>query len=140
MRVVFDTNTVISALLFRGETSWLVAHWRGNDILSLVSVSTEREFLRVLAYPKFGLSQAQITAFAQCYLPNTERVEIEPNTTNNSWSCRDPEDSKFIELAIVGKADVLVTGDRDLLSMNKQSPFVIETPAIYRVRQLNAKK
>jgi len=50
MRVVFDTNTVISALLFRGSVAWLVTHWQSKTITPLASQETAQEFLRVLAY------------------------------------------------------------------------------------------
>jgi len=57
MRVVFDTNTVISALLFGGSLGWLVAHWQNELVTPLVSRETAQELLRVLGYPKFGLSR-----------------------------------------------------------------------------------
>jgi len=59
MRVVFDTNTIVSALLFRGATSWLVEHWQSGEVTLMVSRETARELLRVLTYPKFGLLPAQ---------------------------------------------------------------------------------
>ena len=61
-RVVFDTNTVVSALLFGGALSWLVEHWRSRVSVPLVSRATAGEFLRVLHYPKFGLSDAETEA------------------------------------------------------------------------------
>ena len=64
IRVVFDTNTVISALLFGGALSWLVPHWQLRVSVPLVSCATADEFLRVLRYPKFGLSDADSDAFA----------------------------------------------------------------------------
>ena len=75
MRVVFDTNTVISALLFRGSMAWLVAHWQSNTIIPLASQQTAHEFLRVLGYPKFKLTEQQIHDFAARYLPYVERIE-----------------------------------------------------------------
>jgi len=76
MRVVFDTNTVISALLFGGALSWLVQHWHSRVSVSLVSRATADEFLRVLGYPKFGLTVAQSEAFAARYLPAI--AELQP--------------------------------------------------------------
>jgi predicted nucleic acid-binding protein len=49
MRVVFDTNTVVSALLFRGALSWLVEHWRDREVAPLVCRETANELARVLA-------------------------------------------------------------------------------------------
>jgi hypothetical protein len=48
--------------------------------------------------------------------------------------CRDKNDQQFLDLAQSGKADLLVTGDRDLLALSGQTSFLIETPQAYRVR------
>ena len=90
-------------------------------------------FLRVLSYPKFGLSELQIEAIASSYLPYAERIDVDPSTVQVP-QCRDPADQMFLVLAEVGRADVLVTGDRDLLSMQGQVRFAVEAPAAFRVR------
>ena len=131
MRVVFDTNTVISALLFgHGQLSWLREHWRSNDVVSLVSRPTVAEFIRVLAYPKFDLDKAEIEALLADYLPFTEAVTV--SSRAQSTKCRDIDDQMFVDLAIQGQADILVTGDRALLAMN--FGVAIEKPADYRRR------
>ena len=133
MRLVFDTNTVVSALLFgRGQLSWLREHWRGNDVVALVSRPTVDELIRVLAYPKFNLDKVEIEALLADYLPFTEPVAVSPQA--QSPQCRDINDQMFIDLAIQGQADVLVTGDRALLAMN--FGVVIENAADYRRRLL----
>jgi predicted nucleic acid-binding protein len=54
VRVVFDTNTVLSALLFgRGRLAWLRQVWRQGMVVPIVSAATRAEIERVLAYPKF---------------------------------------------------------------------------------------
>ena len=72
MRVVFDTNTLISALLFRGHSSFLVELWQNKTLTVLASNDSIAEFLRVLNYPKFKLSILQIEAIAKQYLPYVE--------------------------------------------------------------------
>lgn len=133
IRVVFDTNTVISALLFRGELSWLVDHWRSGVSTILLSRAVANELLRVLHYSKFGLSEAQIEASAALFLPFAQRIEIDAGALSVP-QCRDPADRMFLALADAGRADVLVTGDKDLLILQGQTRFVIETPAEYRAR------
>lgn len=57
-RVVFDTTTVVSALLFAsGRLAWLREHWREEKCTPLLSRATAEELTRVLGYPKFRLSQ-----------------------------------------------------------------------------------
>jgi uncharacterized protein len=132
-RVVFDTNTVISALLFRGQLSWLVEHWRSGLSITLISRPVANELLRVLHYPKFALSEPQIEALASLYLPYAERIEVDP-TAVTVPQCADPGDQMFLELVEAGRADVLITGDRDLLSMRGRIDGAIETPATFRKR------
>lgn len=133
MRVVFDTNTIVSALLFRGVTSWLVGHWQSGEATPLISRETARELLRALAYPEFSLSPAQAEAVATRYLRFAERVEF-AGEDNSLPLCRDPDDQVFIRLAVAGRADLLVSGDKDLLDLRGATPFAIETPTEYRRR------
>ena len=133
VRVVLDTNTVISALLFRGELSWLVEHWRSGASIPLISRPVANELLRVLHYPKFALSESQIEAAASLYLPLAERVDVDAGDVSTA-PCRDPADQMFRALAEYGRADVLVTGDLDLLFMQSSIRCAIETPAAYRAR------
>jgi putative PIN family toxin of toxin-antitoxin system len=79
------------------------------------------------------LSVSQIEAAASLYLPFAERVDIDAGAASKV-TCRDPADQMFVTLAEYGRADVLVTGDEDLLSMQGQMRCTIETPAAYRVR------
>ena len=131
MKVVFDTNTVVSALLFeRGRLSWLRAHWQRQDVTVLASRATVDELIRVLAYPKFRLDKADIEALLADYLPYTTAVMAAH--ASGSPRCKDPDDQVFVDLALAGKADVLVTGDQALLEINLG--IAVESAAMYRGR------
>jgi putative PIN family toxin of toxin-antitoxin system len=96
VRVVFDTNTVVSALLFEhGRLSWLREHWRRDDVAVLVSRPTVEELIRVLAYPKFALDRSEIDALLADYLPFTEPVVVAPQA--RAPKCRDKDDRMFVE-------------------------------------------
>ena len=113
LRVVLDTNVVVSALLFGGgRLGWLVDAWRSQTITPLASKETVLEILRVLAYPKFHLSAAERETVAGAYLPFVETTQV-PNT-KCTVKCRDLDDLKFFMLANVSKADYLVSGDDDI--------------------------
>lgn len=117
MRVVFDTNTVVSALLFKhGQLSWLRDHWRSGAVAALVSRPTVDELIRVLTYPKFDLDKVEIEALLTDYLPYTIAVTVPPQP--QSPKCSNINDQMFVDLAIQGQADILVTGDRALLVMD----------------------
>lgn len=132
LRVVFDTNTVLSALLFScGRLAWLRSHWREGECIPLISRATAAELARVLAYPKFRLSPDDRLELLADYLPYCKTIEQEERCP---LLCRDVNDQPFLDLAQSGKADMLVTGDRDLLSLAGQTAFQIETPDAYRRR------
>jgi putative PIN family toxin of toxin-antitoxin system len=116
-RVVIDTNLVLSALVFAGgRLAPLRLAWQDQRVLPLVSRATAAELIRALAYPKFKLAAHEQEELLADYLPycKTVRIPVPPPATP---PCRDPFDVPFLELALAGKADALVTGDKDLLSL-----------------------
>ena len=128
-RLVIDTSVLLSALLFpAGALTWIRAAWRADRIRPLASRDTTAEFLRALAYPKFQLTAAEREHLLDDYLPCCETVVI-PNPPPRVPPCRDPFDRHFPELAIAGRADALVTGDRDLLALGDSFAIPILTPA-----------
>ncbi len=130
--MVFDTATVVSALVFAdGRLAWLRSHWQGGECVPLISTLTTTELTRVLAYPKFQLSVDDRRELLAEYLPFCEVVTT---TRKCKILCRDVKDQPFLDLAQSGKAERLVSGDRDLLVLAGKTPLVIETPEAYRVR------
>lgn len=128
-RLVLDTSVLLSALLFpAGAVTWIRAAWRAGRIRPLASRDTTAEFLRVLAYPKFRLTAAERQDLLDDYLPCCETVAI-PDPPPRVPPCRDPLDLPFLELAISGRADALVTGDLDLLALGDSFGIPILTPA-----------
>lgn len=116
-RVVLDTNLVLSALLFsNGRLAALRLGWQSVRFVPLVSAATTTELLRVLACPKFKLSTDDQQQLLADYLPCCQSVRM-PQRSPRLPQCRDPDDQMFVELAEAGKADLLVTGDKDLLAL-----------------------
>lgn len=135
MKVVLDTNTVVSALLFpSGRLGKLRSLWTDGRARPLVSTATADELIRALAYPKFGLSEEDIQVALAAYLPFTETMEVRLVGRAKRLRCRDPHDQAFVELAYAGDADVLVSGDKDLLALADETPFPIETPREFLAR------
>ncbi len=99
--------------------------------MPLLSGETAAELARVLAYPKFRLSQDDRHELLAEYLPHCEVVEV---TKRCAAACRDVKDQPFLDLAQSGKADLLVSGDADLLVLAEKTRFGIETPDAYRSR------
>ena len=116
-RLVLDTNVVLSALVFGGGTAGRLRRlWQQGAFVPLASTATAQELVRVLAYPKFGLSAADQEELLADYLPYATTVRI-PEPAPRVPLCRDPLDVPFLHLAVAGKAQLLVSGDRDLLAL-----------------------
>lgn len=114
-RAVLDTNVVLSALLFGGARAAQVrAAWMDGRFIPLASAATAQELVRVLAYPKFKLTASEQQDLLADYIPWIQVVRI-PDPPPATPPCRDPFDLPFLHLAIAGRADVLVSGDKDLL-------------------------
>lgn len=135
LRVVLDTNVVLSSLLFRsGRMSWLSDALHGGEFVPLISRECVVELLRVLTYPKFKLSEMEQKAVLGAYLPFAETVHIPDRKLTTLPKCRDKDDVKFMVLAHVGKADCLVSGDLDLLELANLTKFCILSPEEFHDR------
>ena len=125
LRVVVDTNVLLSALLFGGQPGRLRDLWVEGRIVPLVSQETFAEFNKVLYYPKFDLAPAEITMLIEEeWLPYAQVIEV---TEDAAGTCRDSRDDKFLALAASGDASYLVTGDKDLLVLKVFSKTSILT-------------
>jgi len=127
LKVVLDTNTVISALYHHGDTRRLSDHWRQGRLRLLASPAIVAEYVRVMAYPKF---QADPDTAAR-----TLNADLLPFLTpatpfqgNLPAPCRDPDDDAFLRAALGGRADWLITGDKALLTLHGRYPFEILRP------------
>ncbi len=126
LRVVLDTNVVVSALLFsRGRLAWLRQAWQQGRFIALISRPVAEELMAVLAYPKFKLNSGEQRELLADYLPWCEIVSLPPELPAVA-DCRDTDDLKFLALAQVARADFLVSGDKDLLALapGHQPPII----------------
>jgi putative PIN family toxin of toxin-antitoxin system len=123
---VFDTNVLVSALLFDRSTPAQAFFVALNVGEILVSADTIAELNDVLGREKFTqyVSEEERTRFLQSLLHEARLVEIREEIR----ACRDPKDDKFLELAVNGEADCIVSGDEDLLSLDPFRGIPILTP------------
>ena len=117
IRAVLDTNVIISALLFSGPPSQLVSAWQSSRLRPVVSAPILDESIRVLAYPKFELTSAQIRGLIEEeLLPFIETVKVIPSAVSK---IQDPDDAKFITCATTAGVRCLISEDDDLLSLHR---------------------
>ena len=134
-RVVLDTNSVVSALIFNaGRLAWIHHAWQHQQLQPLVCRETASELLRVLAYPKFKLSTREQQELLADFLPYADVVEL-PEPWPDLPVCRDGKDQVFLVLAHVGRADALITGDADIPAMREDFPGLIMAAEAFAARQ-----
>lgn len=135
MRVVLDTNLLLSGLMFPdGAPGRVVAAWRAARFDVVMSVHQLAEIGRVLAYPRIrrvlGWDDQRIEKFIRQIYVRVQIVDLHGITVEVP---ADPDDAPILATLVAGKADVLVTGDGDLLALHERFP--IQTPSEF-VRRL----
>ena len=127
VKVVVDTNVLVSALLFGGKPGKLIPLWQRGKIRPLASKEIIDEYLRVITYPKFKLAEEEINFLLyQEILPYFEVIDVE---SGPRIIIKDSEDDKFIRCALAGKAKCIVSGDRHLLAIKTYRKIKILTPS-----------
>ena len=127
-RLVVDTNVFVSALLFGGVASRLVSLWQMQRVVYLLSRSILEEYLRVLSYPKFNLTEMEIRALIDEELLPYVKTVPDPSLKGVPY-LKDSSDRIFLACSKTGKADYLLTGDKELLALKKFLQAEIVPPA-----------
>jgi putative PIN family toxin of toxin-antitoxin system len=128
MRVVVDTNVFISSGIKHNSPPFDAVCLAAERHLLLKSTLTERELLVTLARPRLALLiTMELRLWLAGLLGAAELIEINEPVV----ACRDPKDDKFLELAVNGGADLIVSGDADLLALDPFRSVSIVTPALF---------
>ena len=120
-RLVIDTNVFVSGLISgTGTPAKILRAIQNKKVIHLVSDPIMEEYLRVLEYPRIRrfkkITDAFVADIAAYLIYQTERVEL----VSKIKLSRDPADDVFLETAVDGSANLLVTGDKtDLLSLRE---------------------
>ncbi len=128
IRAVFDTNLLVSYLLtHRPPVAVLIDHHLARDDFALVTApELLAELDRVLTYPKLQAyyTDTERKRFVSLVMALSEIVEL-PETIPRI--CRDPDDDRVIACAVVGATDVIVSGDDDLVILERVGEIPILT-------------
>jgi putative PIN family toxin of toxin-antitoxin system len=135
VRVVVDTGVLISGLIRPGGAVGGILHrLRDGRFTAIYSTPMALEIINVLGRPqfrsKYHVQAEDITALIDLLRLRGELVAPRQSVA----SCRDPKDDKFLEAALAGEADAIVTGDDDLLALNPFEGIEIIRPADFTKR------
>ncbi len=124
-RMVLDTNVVISALFWKGAPRTVYDLGKAGRVKLLHSISMEQELIRVLSCSKFGLTAVEILPIINDLRKRVQLIEV---TSSLCAIKGDPTDNIFLECAVDGKADYIISGDHHLLNMGSFRAISIITP------------
>jgi len=133
-RVVIDTNALISRLLAPQSVVASAIRKAVDSCVVIASEATLAELLAVLGKAKFDsyITSMERQDFFKEYLSIIEIIPVAASIK----ACRDPDDDKFLDIAVQGDADYLITGDSDLLDLHPFMGVHILSPSAF----LNHKK
>ena len=125
--VVIDTNVFLSALLFGGTPGKLISLWKSGRIQPHLNKTTVAELLRVLAYPKFELTENEIQYLL--YAEILPFCKVIPTKSGPVIIAEDPSDDMFLRCCDVSNAKALISGDSHLLALKSYGNAFILTPS-----------
>ncbi len=135
MRIVLDTNIFISAVL-GGRLGVIVDEWKAGKFTLIITDAIAREYLDVINRPKFKIPENEIITTTDYLLQTAEFVTTQEEI---SVIVADPTDNKFLEAAVAGKANLIVSGDRHLLELKSFREVPIITAREF-ITQLKSQK
>jgi putative PIN family toxin of toxin-antitoxin system len=125
MRIILDTNVFISGIFFKGPPSQILKAWEMQNLQIVLCQQILDEYQRVAdelssKYPLVNITPVieLLTVFGQ--FADTSDIDLS--------ICEDPDDDKFIECAIAGKCNIIVSGDRHLLKLGEYKGVKILKP------------
>lgn len=130
MRAVIDTNVLIAGLLWRGPPHALLQHVRDGAASLISSPALLAELTDVLGRAKFAAILTRTSTSRDESVAEVQRMAevIDPPPLPQPF-CRDPDDDQVLALALAAKAEMIVSGDGDLLSLGSFGGIPIVAPA-----------
>lgn len=133
IRAVLDANVIVSAILSpKGIPARILNAWRDEKFLLLISRAILDEICRVLQYPKIKMRHRWSEQKIQILLDDLSRLAIlTPGKLSLKIIADDPSDNRYVECAVEGHANYLVSGDDHLLKLGTYEEVLIATPRIF---------
>ncbi len=126
LRVVIDTNVLVSALVFGGKPR-AVVELLADSIIVVISQEIVTELRRIIhsKFPNFAEDLLRLEKLLERDAHLVELGSVQVTTS------RDPDDDKFIETAVAGNCQYIISGDKDLLDIGLYKDIQIVKPAAF---------
>ncbi|MBU1203706.1 MAG: putative toxin-antitoxin system toxin component, PIN family [Nanoarchaeota archaeon] len=126
MRVVLDTNVFISGIFWEGNyCSQIIDLWKNKEFILLTSFPIIKELINSLGSFKVSISEEMTKEWIEMIIKNA--IILEPEMKLNVVK-KDSDDNKFIETAVTGNANYIISQDNNLLNIGKYQDIRILTP------------
>ena len=137
MRVVIDTNVLVSGVFFGGLPGRILEAWKDEKLTLVISPAILEEYYRVgriLAMKYQGVDLDPLLALLAMYADIIDATDI------SEGICEDPDDDKFMACAVAGGAYVVVSGDKHLRAVSGWQGVDVMTPRAFVERYLPKKR
>ena len=126
MRVVLDTNVFVSGIFWEGNfCSQIIEKWKNREFELISSIDILDELVKTLRNFKIQMPEGMIEEWKNMIIENS--IIVEPTTKLNIIK-DDPDDNKFLEVGIMGKADLIISQDKHLLKLREYQGIKIVKP------------
>jgi putative PIN family toxin of toxin-antitoxin system len=125
MRAVIDTNVFVSGIFWKGISNRIIISWRERKFDLVNSLKNVEELIKVLKFFKIEMSDEFIKEWVTLIVENSIIVDV---VGKIKVVKDDPTDDKFIETALNGKADYIISQDRHLLDIKEFEGIKVVTP------------
>ena len=125
MKVVLDTNVFISGIFWTGESHNAILAWKEGKFDLVTSPQTVSELVKILSDFKIRLPHDMIKEWSDLIVRNS--IVVEPKEKISAVK-DDPTDDIFIEAAVAGSADFIVSQDKEVLKLKEFRGIKIVTP------------
>ncbi len=125
MKVVFDTNIFISGIFWTGESNKVILAWREGKFTLVTALQAVSELVKVLSDFKIRMSEKTIKEWVDLIVRNS--IVVMPKEKISAVK-DDPKDDIFIETAVAGNVDYIVSQDNHLLKLVEFRGIRIITP------------
>jgi putative PIN family toxin of toxin-antitoxin system len=125
MKVVLDTNVLISGIFFHGPPYQILKAWQEKKLTIVITQDILSEYQRVSnelskEFPSIQINQLLDLITTHAEVVHTKGIKIQ--------ICKDPDDNKFVECALASKSRIIVSGDRHLLEISGYKGITVISP------------
>lgn len=133
MRLVVDTNVVVSGIFFSGPPYQILNAWRQGKIKLVLSPEIFSEYKRVAGKLSNRFKEVDLSAWLELFLANSSIVESAPL---KEPVCEDPDDDKFLACALASDSPLIISGDKHLLDISGYRGLTVMKPRAFADKYL----